>query len=139
MLFTRAGFMLHGKKILLIILFQEYRFILTNSLALIWSHVSYWQGGKTHDIGMENSFYNVPTLFPFSLNFAELLLCHYRPSRDHWWEARDIGDRVICGGCARWEYKGWNMLLCGSPYQLQPQVPDWCLRAFSCAWPDRTN
>lgn len=54
--------------------------------------------------------------------FSELLIHHNCPSGEHWREARYPCDRVVRGGCAWWQHKGWDMLLRRGCDQVQPQV-----------------
>ena len=75
----------------------------------------------------------------FFLKYAELLVHCYCPSWDYRWETRDTSDRIICGRCARWKHQGWNMLLCRSLDQVQPEVIVWCVRAIGNTGPDRTH
>ena len=78
---------------------------------------------------------NEPNLVLFF--FApELFFSHFPPSRDHWWTARDPGDWVFRGGCARWEYEGRDMLLCWSFNQVQSQITSWCFREPCSAGPN---
>nr|XP_010925746.1 abscisic acid receptor PYL8 isoform X2 [Elaeis guineensis] len=51
-----------------------------------------------------NCVINITTHSP-TCHLAELLIHRYPSPREHRWEARDTGDRVICGGCARWEHQ----------------------------------
>lgn len=79
----------------------------------------------------------IPLLY-FVLECAELLLCYYCSSRNNWWETRDTGDWVLCGGRAWGEHQGWHMLLCSGSHQLQPQMSGWSLREDGHAGPSWT-
>lgn len=53
---------------------------------------------------------------------SELLIHHNSPPREHRRAARDARDWVLCGRCAGWQHKGWDMLLCRGRDQVQPHV-----------------
>lgn len=80
-------------------------------LLLCISLVPYWVSCSG------SNFYN---FWFFILCVSELLFNHFCSSRNHWREARDFGDWIVCGGCSRGEYQGWDLLLRGSPDQVQP-------------------
>ena len=62
---------------------------------------------------------------------SELLIHHNRPPGEHWREARDACDWVLCGRCARRQHKGWDMLLCRGRDQVQPHISRGGVRAVS--------
>ena len=70
-------------------------------------------------------------------HLAELLIHRYPPPREHRWEARDTGDRVICGGCARREHQRRDMLFRGGLDQVQSQIVGGHIRALGGARSDR--
>lgn len=83
-------------------------------------------------------FSHIETHSP-TCHLAELLLHRYPPSGEHWWEARDAGDRIVRGGRAGWEHRGRDMLFCGGCDQVQSQIFGRRGRALGGARPDRAH
>lgn len=75
----------------------------------------------------------------FASMMTELFFYHFSPSGDYWWATRNSSDRILFGGCTWREHQGWDMLLCHSLNQVQPQISCRCIRKASFAGPNWTH
>lgn len=68
------------------------------------------------------SFLSDPYWWAAFVTSSELLIHHHCPPGEHWREAWNARDRVLCGRCARRQHKGRDLLLRGGRDQVQPHV-----------------